>query len=150
MPHQLEQPRLFHLQLLHRLKDLTLRHKSQVCFIVHSYSRNFVNYIGYTILEISYFFKQLLEPCFDNDAQYKGEAVKKPGKKYKLTNILSALDCQQKCHENPKCEYFTWNAGTGPGRWNTKNRNTCWLKKNKGNVRRSSKDAGKISGKKEC
>jgi len=90
------------------------------------------------------------EPCFDNDAQYKGEAVKKPGKKYKLTNILSALVCQQKCQENPKCEYFTWNAGTGPGRWNKKNRNTCWLKKNKGNVRRSSKDAGKISGKKEC
>jgi len=90
------------------------------------------------------------EPCFDNDAQYKGEAVKKPGKKYKLTNILSALDCQQKCQENPKCEYFTWNAGTGPGRWNKKNKNTCWLKKNKGNVRRSSKDSGKISGKKEC
>ena len=107
-------------------------------------------HIGYTIQEISYFCKHLLEPCFDNDAQYKGEAVKKPGKKYKLTNILSALDCQQKCQENPKCEYFTWNSGTGPGRWNKKNENTCWLKKNKGNVRRSIKDAGKISGKKEC
>ena len=63
---------------------------------------------------------------------------------------MSALECQQKCQENQKCEYFTWNSGLGPGRWNRNNGNTCWLKKDKGAVRRSNKESGKISGPKEC
>ena len=48
------------------------------------------------------------------------------------------------------CEYFVWNSGTGPGKWNKKMKNTCWLKKKKGDVRRRKTDAGKISGPKKC
>ena len=39
----------------------------------------------------------VLEPCYDVDAQYKGRAVKEPGKDNVLTNIMSAYECQKKC-----------------------------------------------------
>jgi len=90
------------------------------------------------------------QPCYDVDAQYKGRAVKEPGKDNVLTNIMSAYECQKKCENDYWCEYFTWNSGTGPGRWNKKNANTCWLKRDKGKVTRRSKDAGKISGPGKC
>ena len=36
-----------------------------------------------------------------------------------------------KCREVKNCNSFIWNSGKGPGKKNKKNRNTCWLKKNK-------------------
>merc|ERR1712018_1048295 len=90
------------------------------------------------------------QPCYDVDANFKGKAVVEPGKDNVLTNIKSAYECQQKCQWDPRCEYFTWNSGSGPGRWNKNNKNTCWLKRNKGKVMRRNKDSGKISGPKKC
>jgi len=90
--------------------------------------------------------------CLQENTNYKGEAVKKPGKKYRLRNILSAEECQQKCQENEDCEAFTWNSGTGPGRWNKNMKHTCWLKKNTGKVMTDCgrKCTGRISGPKFC
>jgi len=90
------------------------------------------------------------QPCYDLDTQFKGEPVFERGKDNALTNIMSAYECQKKCEQIPICQYFTWNSGTGPGRWNKKNENTCWLKTNKAKVMRRNKDSGKISGPKKC
>merc|ERR1719450_1234840 len=46
-----------------------------------------------------------------------------------MENIGSAYECQRECQNNEDCQFFTWNSGTGPGNWNKKNANTCWLKK---------------------
>ena len=90
--------------------------------------------------------------CLEENTHYKGGAIQKPGKKYRLKNITSAEECQQKCQENDKCEFFTWNSGTGSGRWNKKMKNTCWLKKE---IKNYLKDCGRrcdgrVSGPKFC
>jgi len=90
------------------------------------------------------------QPCYDVDAAFKGAAVFE----YKFDNVFydvkSAYDCQKECQRWAGCEYFTWNSGTGPGRWNKKNANTCWLKRDKVKVMQRNKDSGKISGPREC
>ena len=69
-----------------------------------------------------------------------------------MKNIESATECQQKCQENPDCLFFTWNSGTGGGSWNTKMKNTCWLKKEKDEVEKDCgiRCTGRVSGPKDC
>ena len=69
-----------------------------------------------------------------------------------MKNIKSATECQQKCQENSDCLFFTWNSGTGGGSWNTKMKNTCWLKKEKDEVEKDCgrNCAGRVSGPKDC
>ena len=70
----------------------------------------------------------------------------------KIENVTSAYECQSKCLMSHDCEFFTWNSGTGAGNWNKKNKNTCWLKKDKGTVKENcgKKCQGKVSGPKYC
>merc|ERR1711972_1018331 len=57
--------------------------------------------------------------CLEENTRYMGANIPKKSMK---KNIESAEDCQQKCHENPKCLFFTWNS----------DKNQCILKKEKG------------------
>jgi len=74
-----------------------------------------------------------LEPegCFWKDTVIKGEPIKGNP----IRNVKSFECCKRKCWENynktKKCNYFVWNSGKGPGKRNKKNKNTCWLFKNK-------------------
>jgi len=63
-------------------------------------------------------------------------------KKSMKKNIESAEDCQQKCHENPECLFFTWNS----------DKNQCILKKEKGKAKTNcgKQCTGKVSGPKNC
>ena len=107
-------------------------------------------YVSYTKVKLRVILWCILEPCYDVDAAFKGAAVFE----YKFDNVFydvkSAYDCQKECQRWAGCEYFTWNSGTGPGRWNKKNANTCWLKRDKVKVMQRNKDSGKISGPREC
>ena len=87
--------------------------------------------------------------CFEEDTVYKGEPLKEVNP---IKDVESALDCQVQCQENPDCEYFTWNSGTGGGKWNKKNANTCWLKSTQGNIKMNcgKKCTGRTSGAKFC
>jgi len=87
--------------------------------------------------------------CFEEDTVYKGEPLKDVNP---IKDVESALDCQVQCQENPDCEYFTWNSGTGGGKWNKKNANTCWLKSTQGNIKMhcGKKCTGRTSGAKFC
>ena len=69
-----------------------------------------------------------------------------------MKDIESATECQEKCQENPDCLFFTWNSGTGGGSWNTKMKNTCWLKKEKVVVQKDCgrSCAGRVSRPKDC
>merc|ERR1711963_454417 len=90
--------------------------------------------------------------CLEENTHYKGGPVKKPAKKYRLKDIQSAEECQLECQANTDCEAFTWNSGTGPGRWNKRMKNTCWLKKAKGKVMKDcgKRCTGRVSGPKFC
>jgi len=90
--------------------------------------------------------------CLEEGTHYVGGDIKEPAKKYRLKNIESATECQQKCQENPDCLFFTWNSGTAGGSWNTKMKNTCWLKKEKDEVLKDCgiRCAGRVSGPKDC
>jgi len=90
--------------------------------------------------------------CLEENTHYKGGAIKRPGKKYRLKNIESAEACQLECQANAECLFFTWNSGTGPGRWNKRMKNTCWLKKEKKNVLKDcgKRCTGRVSGPKFC
>jgi len=85
--------------------------------------------------------------CLQENTMYKGKALGG-----KIENIGSAYECQRECQNNEECEFFTWNSGTGPGKWNKKNANTCWLKKGLGTVKADcgKKCDGKVSGPKNC
>lgn len=87
--------------------------------------------------------------CFEEDTVYKGKPLKDVNP---IRDVESALDCQVLCQENPECEYFTWNSGTGGGNWNKKNKNTCWLKSIQGSIKMNcgKKCSGKTSGAKFC
>jgi len=90
--------------------------------------------------------------CLEENTHYKGGAIKRPGKKYRLKNIESAEECQLECQANTECQFFTWNSGTGPGRWNKRMKNTCWLKKEKVKVLKDcgKRCTGRVSGPKFC
>ena len=94
----------------------------------------------------------LAQGCLEENTHFKGGAIQTPGIRYRLKNVLSAVECQQKCQQNPECLFFTWNSGTGPGRWNQRMKNTCWLKKSKVNVMRDCGRSctGRVSGPKDC
>ena len=66
--------------------------------------------------------------CYSNDTAIKGEAIKG---KHPIRNVETFNCCMIKCREVKNCNSFIWNSGKGPGKKNKKNRNTCWLKKNK-------------------
>jgi len=87
--------------------------------------------------------------CFSANTFYRGSSVTG---KHEIENINSSKECQKECQEHPKCNFFTWNAGTGPGRWNKKNKYTCWLKTESGRVQENCerKCNGNISGPKSC
>jgi len=85
--------------------------------------------------------------CLQENTVYKGMSLGG-----KIENIGSAYECQRECQNNEDCQFFTWNSGTGPGNWNKKNANTCWLKKGLGTVKVDcgKKCDGKVSGPKNC
>ena len=91
----------------------------------------------------------MIGDCFLDNGYYRGSRV---NGKHKIKNIQSPLDCQNLCFEHPECNFFTWNSGTGPGKWNKKNKNTCWLKSDAGKILENCgrRCNGKISGPKNC
>ena len=114
-------------------------------------SRHQFHFINQTRYKTIVHFSQS-QDCLEENTHYKGGAIKRPGKKYLLKNIESAEACQLECQANAECLFFTWNSGTGPGRWNKRMKNTCWLKKEKKNVLKDcgKRCTGRVSGPKFC
>ena len=81
-----------------------------------------------------------LEYCFQDGLAYRGDAV--PGIPSNIPNVMSAKDCQKECQNDNDCQFWTWNSPNVP-----KNKNTCWLKAGKVQLRAKS---GKISGPRTC
>ena len=138
-------------QLKHLLLQQLLLQVSQIEFGIE---RNIFFYYTCLVPNIlkEFIFTFEYTECYEEDTHYVGGDIKEPSKKHHLKNIKSAIECQTKCQENPHCLFFTWNSGKGGGRWNEKMKNTCWLKREKKEVK---KDCGKnckgrISGPKKC
>ena len=91
----------------------------------------------------------MIGDCFTDNTYYRGSRV---SGKHKIKKISNPLDCQKKCQGNLECNYFTWNSGTGPGKWNKKNKNSCFLQKDNGNTLKNCgrRCNGSISGPKIC
>ena len=78
--------------------------------------------------------------CFISDISYNGFNLGS-----KIQQIKTAEDCQKKCQEADGCAYFTWNSKT-----TSKNKETCYLKSQPGEVRDYDSQRGKMSGPKYC
>ena len=82
--------------------------------------------------------------CFINGVTYDGNPIAENSNTPTFTNVNTPEECQVKCQEwpNDECKFFTWNSDSVP-----KNKNTCWLKSQKGIGKPK---LGKMAGPKFC
>ena len=64
---------------------------------------------------------------------------------FRVNNIQTIEDCRAECIKVPACKWWIWNSPE-----TSRQRLTCWLKRNDANPRSSARDVGRISGPVTC